>query len=168
MFMSAVANSAGVAQDFIGPVSQGFVWYVERMTTWSNTAQAAPLLEIFVLTTDTLPSSYTATVGDRVGRQDLTLTAKNDVADENSAIYVPEGYHLVGLWTGLTSGDAVQLSTQITVHRMSLDIEDRRQVLQQTEPTPDINAEEVRESDGLLAHAERATADFFKSVEKAL
>lgn len=119
MSILATANSSGIAQGFLGPVPPGYCWYVERMTTWSNTAQTSPKVEVFVIQDSQIPSTYTATVGDRSGRQDLSLTAANDISDEKSAIYVPETYCLVAFWTGLTSGDLAQLTAQVAVHQLS-------------------------------------------------
>lgn len=168
MSIVATANASGVAQGFLGPVPQGYCWYVERMTSWSNTAATSGLLlEVFVQTVDdAAPTS--ATVGNRTGRQDVSYVVVNDISDNNSPIHVPEGYFLVAFWTGLTSGDKVELTTQIAVHLLSLDIEPRQLVQQQTEPTPDINPEDVQEQDGLIARLEHATADLFRTVEKAI
>lgn len=119
LYISAAASAAGIAQGALGPVPPGYCWYVERMNTKAVTAATGVRLEVFVTATSPL-TGYTATVGSRVGRQDLSVTAENDVADENAAIFVGEGYYLVALWTGLQSGDPVTLATQIAVHKEHL------------------------------------------------
>lgn len=160
-YITATANASGIAQGFIGPVPAGYCWYVERMTTWSNTSATTGLeLEIFVLTSGTLGSNYTTTVGDRAGRQDLSTNAQDDVADENSPIYVGEGYYLVALWTGFTSGDKVQLSAQIAVHLTDLTIQSPQTVKQETEPTPDLTPE--AEVDAVET---AQTADLLRSMD---
>ena len=166
----ATANSSGVAQGFLGPVPAGYVWYVERYTSFVNASRANAAAEIFVLTTDTLPSSYTATVGDRTGRQDVTLNASNAAADNASPVCVPAGYHLVALWTGLTSGDRAQLSTQITVHSIVSYSQDPQTIRQEAETTdPHINGEDdAAEQTGIIEELEHATHALFSSSDKAV
>jgi hypothetical protein len=166
MVIKAIANSSGIAQGYLGPVPEGYCWYVERESTWST--GSAGECEIFVVTTHQMPSGMTAAAGDRAGRQDVSLLASDDISDNNSPIFVGPGYYLVAFWTGLTNLDQVILSTQIVIHRLSLLIEDPAQVVQQVEPTPDINAEDVQESDSIVDELVHATADAFKSMEKAL
>lgn len=107
--------SAGTFSGYIGPVPQGYCWYVERETCYSNTAAAttATLLEIFVSANQTGPTSP-----DKTGRQDLTVQVTNDISDNNCPIYVGEGMYLVAQWSGLSSGDKVAYSTQIRVHKL--------------------------------------------------
>ena len=142
-YISATANSSGVAQGYLGPCPAGYLWYVERMTTWSNTAKTAPLCEVFVQSVATT-NLASATAGDRAGRQDLSLIAANDKADEFAAIVVPENYYLVALWTGLNSGDLVNLSTQICVHQLALSPITTPQDFEAIKREGDIHADEAR------------------------
>ncbi len=135
----AVADSNGLAQGFLGPCSEGYCWYVERMTTWANASRTAAVCEVFVQTANKLQSSFSATVGDRTGRQDVSINASNDVADENSPIYVGPGQYLIAAWSGFTSGDLVELSVQAAIHLLALAIEDPALVRQQALGTPDLN-----------------------------
>lgn len=114
----ATANAAGLAQGAMGPVAAGYCWYVERYTTFN--ARANSICELFSYNSETLPADFTASVGDRAGRQDVSITANNAAADNAAPIYVPEGYWLVAFWSGLTVGDITQLSTQIAIHRKLL------------------------------------------------
>lgn len=111
----ATAGSTGLAQGSLGPVAAGYCWYVERLTTFNPRANS--VLEVFAIAVEELPAGFSATVGDRAGRQDVSVAANNDVADQASPIYVPEGYFLVAFWSGLTEGDIAQLSAQIAVHQ---------------------------------------------------
>jgi len=121
-FINAIAASTGIAQGSIGPCPAGYQWYVERYSTFSNTS-ATPALEIFVMNSPTLPANFTATVGDRQGRQDYTSSGKNAQSDNNSPVIVQEGQWLVAGWTGCTSGDVCQLSLQYHVNLKTLRIE---------------------------------------------
>jgi hypothetical protein len=115
------ANASGIAQGFLGPVAEGYCWYVERMTIWStNTATTGLKCEIFVVRNQQLAPGFTATAGDRQGRQDLSLAAGNDVSDEVNPLFVGAGYYLVAFWSGFTVGDTVELTSQIAVHKLQL------------------------------------------------
>ena len=129
-FINATANASGIAQGSIGPCPSGYQWYVERYSTFVNTS-ATPALEIFVMNSPTLPSNYTATLGDRQGRMDYTSSGKNAQSDNNSPVIVQEGQFLVAGWTGATSGDQCQLSIQYHTNLKTLRIEPM-QLIQQT------------------------------------
>lgn len=133
LYITATANASGIAQGFIGPVSPGYAWYVERMTTYSTSAQSSVICEVFVQPQATLDTAYSATAGSRQYRQDLSLAGKNDVADERSPIFVNENQYLVVGWTGLANGDVVQFSTQVRVHLKSLRIEEMQLQAQNNE-----------------------------------
>jgi hypothetical protein len=120
MAINATANASGLAQGFLGPVPPGYCWYVERMTTWSNSTATNCELEIFAQADSQAPAGFSATVGDRTNRQDLSVVAGDDVSDNIAPIYIGEGYYLVAIWTGLNSGDLATLSTQIAVHQITL------------------------------------------------
>lgn len=121
-YISTTVNSSGIARGSIGPCPEAYEWYVERLTcSQSGAAVAATaLLEIYVLPTDL--SSGTPD-GSKQGRQDIAVgtDVANDVSDQFSAIVVPAGYYLVAYWTGLTSGDKVQLSSQVQVRKLELE-----------------------------------------------
>ena len=129
-FINATANASGIAQGSIGPCPSGYQWYVERYSTFVNTS-ATPALEIFVMNSPTLPSNYTATLGDRQGRMDYTSSGKNAQSDNNSPVIVQEGQWLIAGWTGATSGDQCQLSIQYHTNLKTLRIEPM-QLIQQT------------------------------------
>lgn len=114
-YISATANAAGVASGSIGPCPEGFCWYVERMTCFSDSAATAPILEVYVLPTNAAPSD-----ASKQGRQDVATGTNvvNGVSDAASPIVVPAGYYLVAVWTALNSGDHGRLSTQIAVHAL--------------------------------------------------
>lgn len=120
-YIAATADSGGLAQGFMGPVPQGYCWYVERLTSWASAARANSTVELFVLPTNTVAPGFTATVGDRAGRQDLvTAAASNARLDESSPIFVGPGYHLVAFWAGFTSGDSLLVSAQVAIHKLDL------------------------------------------------
>lgn len=129
-FINATANASGIAQGSIGPCPAGYQWYVERYSTFVNTS-ATPSLEIFVMNSPTLPSNYTATLGDRQGRMDYTSSGKNAQSDNNSPVIVQEGQWLVAGWTACNSGDQCQLSVQYHTNLKTLRIEPM-QLIQQT------------------------------------
>lgn len=138
-YIAAAVGSDGTATGAIGPCPEGFEWYVERLTCGQSGAAVATtaLLEVYVQTTDTAPADES-----KQGRQDVasgSLVASN-VSDENSAIVVQAGYFLVAKWSGLTSGDRVQLSTQIQVRRLVLEKTAARQHPHGLEHAPDRKA----------------------------
>jgi hypothetical protein len=106
----ATANSSGVATGYIGPVPEGFCWYVERYTTKTNSS-GSPTCEVYSISSQTVGP-------DILGRQDYTATGKNDISDNLSAVWVGPGMYLVAVWQLCTSGDLCQLSTQIRVHEL--------------------------------------------------
>ncbi len=116
-YIQATASAGGIAQGALGPCPDGYVWYVERTTTWSNSS-GTPVCELFAWNDKTVPGTYTATVGSRGGRQDVTTAGKNDVSDNKSPVVVQGGYYLVAFWSGLTQNDLVTLSAQICVHQL--------------------------------------------------
>src|SRR6185369_16362258 len=124
--IKATADSNGLAQGFLGPVPLGFCWYAERYTTFANATRAGATCEVFVQGSNVLPAGFTATVGDRSGRQDVTTSGSNDSADNESHVYVGECCYLVVFWAGFTQNDQLVLSTQIAIHRLQLDLGPRQ------------------------------------------
>lgn len=115
----SVVSGGTTAQGFLGPVPPGYCWYVEKWTAFGNHASTAPTLELFVLTSQTVPAATTATVGDRAGRQDLTLLANNAVMLSDNPIYVGENYYLVAFWSTVSQNDIMQATFQIATHQIS-------------------------------------------------
>lgn len=150
LYISAVvASGQTTAQGFLGPVPAGYVWYIERMSAYSTTAQTAAKLEISVQTTNIIQNNW-----DRASREDYTNTPANDIADENNAIWIPEGNFLVAYWTGLVATDFVCLGTQIAVHLVLLNQTPRQLMTQVHEthvPPHTIIAEHVPALDGTAA-----------------
>ena len=117
-YIAATVASNGTATGFLGPVPEGFCWYVERLTAHSNTANSTTgKLEVYVQPFQAAPND-----ASKRGRQDFAIgTAVQDSAsDENSPIYVGPGDYLVAVWSALTSGDLVSLSAQIRVHKIEI------------------------------------------------
>lgn len=115
-YINAAVNASGLANGFLGPVPEGYCWYVERLTCWSNSSNnSTGILEIFVLQSQTPPND-----NSRQGRQDVAVgnVVQNGVSDERSPIYVPAGHFLVASWSLLNSADQVALSCQIRVHKL--------------------------------------------------
>ena len=115
-YLNATVGSAGTANDNIGPCPEGFCWYVERLTCFSNTANATTgVLEIYAIPTPMVPND-----NSKSGRQDVAVgtVVQNGVSDENSPIYLGPGMFLVASWTALTNGDLVAVSCQVRVHRL--------------------------------------------------
>lgn len=121
-YIQALADSAGAAVGSLGACPEGFCWYVERTTCYSNAGeQAVPLLELYVLRSGSIAPGDLS----KSGRQDVyssILTGphnpKQGVHDYRSPIYVGPGYYLVAVWTALGSGSLGVLSSQIRVHRL--------------------------------------------------
>ena len=173
--ITATANSSGVAQGFLGPVPAGYVWYVERYTAFVGAARSNGVVEVYALTTNQLPSGYSATAGDRTGRQDASnFTVVNGasfaVSDNFNPVFLGEGYYLVVGYTGLTNQDVAQLSTQISVHSIVNYSQDRQTIKQEAESTdPHINGEDdAAEQTGIIEELEHATHALFSSSDKAV
>ncbi len=119
-YINATVAATGGASGSIGPCPEGFEWYVERLTcSQSGAAVAATaLLEIYVQAAPDAPLD-----ASKQGRQDVSVgsVVKDGVSDQQSPIVVPPGYHLVAVWSALTSGDKVKLSSQIQVRRLILE-----------------------------------------------
>lgn len=108
--------SGGALTGALPIVPEGYCWYVERITAWSNGTMASTArLEIFVSQSETGPTSP-----DKTGRQDVAQGAVvgDSTSDENSPIYVGPGQNIVAQWTALTSGDKVSATFQIRVHEL--------------------------------------------------
>lgn len=113
--ITATINSAGTGQGYLGPVPQGYCWYLERASSYiAHTA----VLELAVVTQQALPN-LTAN-WDRAARQFWAATGADIQIDANQPVYVGPGYYLVAYWTGGTSADVALLSTQIAVHKLVL------------------------------------------------
>jgi len=98
----------------LGPVPTGYCWYVERVTS-RGSSSGTPSCEIAVAVADRLPAAW-----DRVGRQDWTGAANNDVGDQVQPIYVGPGFFLIAYWSAANQGDQFTLSTQISVHELAV------------------------------------------------
>jgi hypothetical protein len=109
------AQSNGIAIGAYGPCPEGFCWYFERLSTYSNTS-GTPILEVYVVTA---PNPAASTTGLRSRRLDYTPQGKNDLMDEVNPIYVQPGYWLLAVWSTLTSGDLCTLSCQLRVHQLT-------------------------------------------------
>ncbi len=125
-YCSGVIDSGGLANDALGPVPEGFCWYVERETFWSNTSSATnAVCEVFAQRSQNPPA---ATGQDKQGREDVAVgtEVKNGAHDNAAPIYLGPGYFLVVSWSGLTQNDLVAFSSQIRVHRLEATIEPLR------------------------------------------
>ncbi|SRR5260221_336891 len=119
-YIAATVAAGGGATGFLGPCPEGFEWYVERLTCAQSGAAVAAtaLLEFYVQLAQDAPSD-----ASKQGRQDIAVgsSVANNVSDQNQAIVVPPGYFLVAVWSGLTSGDKVKVSSQMQVRRLILE-----------------------------------------------
>lgn len=113
----ATANAAGIAQDFVGPVSAGQFWLVERVSPTSNST-GSPSFSLFVQPTNLANPNYTAATSATgvPGRMDFTPTGTNDVLDEVNPVFVPQGWYVVGVWLGCTQGDLCAASLQYSIY----------------------------------------------------
>lgn len=116
----AAFGSDSNAQGSLGPVPQGYCWYIERYTTRVATTAgvitaATPLCEVAVLSDQAVSVIGT---WDRAGRQDYTANGKNDISDNESPLYAGPGQYLVAVWTTANSGEIAVLSCQIRVHQL--------------------------------------------------
>jgi hypothetical protein len=104
-----VANAAGVATCFYGPTPEGYVWYVERLSSHAPTQ--ATTLQVF--------ASPDSTNTDPGYRADFSGAAADAISDETNPIYVPAGYYLVFRWAAATAGDVCVAAVQIAVHQLN-------------------------------------------------
>lgn len=114
-YRTGIANSAGQVTHSVGPVPEGYCWYLNNETLYSNTSQSTATFELYVLRENGRPTDTT-----KAGRQDYTVGANVQNAANNiaSPIYAGPGYYYVLVWTGLTSGDIVSWSGQILSHKL--------------------------------------------------
>lgn len=114
-----IADSNGIAHGRIGPVPAGYIWYLERYTTWSsNGSPTSPVVEVYVQNANGInPGITSSTAGMRSGRVDVTTSAN---AAQASALPVvaPEMMFVEVLWLGFTPGDTVQMTFQVCVHQL--------------------------------------------------
>ena len=119
-YIHATAASTGIAHGGLGPCPQGFCWYIERMTCYSNSgvtvSATTPLLEIYVMQDGGGPPNDAS----KQGRQDLAVgqVVINGVSDEHQPIYVGPGYKIEAVWTGMNSGDLCVVSFQQRVNKL--------------------------------------------------
>lgn len=119
-YIKATAATTGIAHGGLGPCPQGFCWYIERMTCWTNSSvtatTAAPTLEIYVMQ----DGGGVPNDNSKQGRQDVAVgqIVFNAVSDERQPIYVGPGYKIEAVWTGLNTGDLVSLSLQVRVNKL--------------------------------------------------
>ena len=121
-YIAATVASTGLANGFIGPCPEGYCWYVDRITCYSNDTATTGVLELYSQSTGNVPNDTS-----KQGRQDVALgsVVLNGVSDENQPIYVGPSYFLVASWSGLTSGKLVALSAQIRWHKLETGHEHR-------------------------------------------
>lgn len=116
-YISQTVAADGTAGGHIGPCPEGFCWYVERLTCFQSGAAVATtaVLEFYVQSSNARPIDTS-----KQNRQDVALgtTVANGVSQELPPIYVGPGQMLKAVWTGLTSGDLVRVSSQIRVHKL--------------------------------------------------
>ncbi len=123
LYASAVAATAApVAQDFLGPVPQGYCWYLEAWTSHIGAAHTA-VCELAVSPTQQLPAI--SANWDRGNRLWFSGAAAADFSPlAGYALYIPEGYYLIAYWTAgggtLVAGDTCLLTTQIAWHQLSV------------------------------------------------
>lgn len=101
-------NATPLALQRIGPVPQGFIWYLERVSVHVNTHTGIP--NIFSTSSDT-PELVNMT-----DRQDTGITAANDFQrDYSNPILVKPGHWLLIAVNGgtIANGDTVGITVQI-------------------------------------------------------
>lgn len=122
-YMAATVDSGGLANDFVGEVPDGYCWYVERATFWSNGGTFTnAVAELFSQRSEKPPG---ATAQNKQGREDVVVgtDVKNVARDYAAPVFVGPGYFLVVSWSGLTQNDLVAATFQIRVHRLEPMIE---------------------------------------------
>ena len=153
--ISATVGSAGTASGALGPVPEGFCWYIERETCQSNTAATTgALLEVFVSTAQTGPVSP-----DKTGLQDASVGASvaENVSDNQSPIFLEAGKFLVAQWSGLTQNDLVRYTAQIRVHQLLRSAGEKQRPIEPEKPVE--HHEHKVEGISLLAETAHLLAD---------
>ena len=114
-YKTGTANSSGQVTHSVGAVPEGYCWYLNRETLYSNTTATAATFELYVLRANSRPTDTT-----KAGRQDYTTGTllQNGVNDLAAPIYVGPGYFIVLVWSGLNQGDIVSWSGQILSHKL--------------------------------------------------
>jgi hypothetical protein len=117
--VAAAVGGAPVAQAFIGPVPQGYAWYVENIGFAVAGDTHTAELDVAVLVDD--GASLGTAAWDRAGMVAGSFTAaKRGTIQPGIAIYVPAG-HVVRFYAvpgTLANGDAVTVTCQSAVHQL--------------------------------------------------
>ena len=108
-----VANAAGIAYvDMPAPGGVNLQWLIERLTFWTNTAQANPSGALYVM--DSLPLTIGSVALDAAYLEEGPWSLKAGTLNENAApILVKGGEHAIVQWTGLAVGDVIKVGMQL-------------------------------------------------------
>lgn len=106
-------NASGNGQGFLGPVPQGYCWYIENVTM---RVPNQGVLDMIISPTQKVPAG---TAWDFSGRFDLFAAATDDARNYASPIYVGPGMYIVASVTGGTQNDTPTISLQIAVHQLN-------------------------------------------------
>lgn len=109
------APASGILQVESDPVDQGFIWRVERMTTYLSSSAGGPPVAspigsaLYVYKGVSAPSP--------IKFRDGSSAPGLDVADESNPITVQQGLPLLFYWSGLTPGLYAAISVQYSLYR---------------------------------------------------
>lgn len=99
---STAADSNGNASIVLDPVPQGFIWRIERMTTFVSDNEGNLLQTPSGALFGVYKVDGGATTAMPVKFRDGSQSPGLDVADESSPITVQQGLSVLFAWTGLT------------------------------------------------------------------
>lgn len=115
---SAAADANGNASIILDPVPQGFIWRVERQTTFVSDANGNLQLNT---PAGALLNVYKVDGGQAVGRpikwRDGSQSPGLDISDASSPLTVQQGLGLLYQWTGLTPGWMGNIAVQYQLVR---------------------------------------------------
>jgi hypothetical protein len=113
-YTNAAIGASTNGQGFLGPVSPGYVWYVENVSF--RVAHAA-VMHLIVSAEQSVPAGV---AWDFQGRADLFASATDGARNYAAPIFVPEGHYLIASFTGGTNGDVATVTAQIAIHTLTL------------------------------------------------
>ena len=116
-YRGGTSDSTGIVTHSLGPVPEGYCWYLSNSTLHSTTQQPTATFEIYASSANQRPTD-----GTKSGRQDFTSGAnvQDSANNYSSPLYFGPGQFVVFVWTGLSSGDLVSWSGQIHSHKLEV------------------------------------------------
>jgi hypothetical protein len=110
--MGAVGNANNVATaTYPVPGGVDLIWQIERWTFSTNSAQANPVVSLFVM--DSIPLNANSAALDDTYLEDTSTLKRGAINESSAPIFVKGGEVVLVQWTGIVNGDICKSGLQL-------------------------------------------------------